>query len=104
MSSILVYTIFPNAGEARAIAAKAIESKLAACANIFAPHESLYFWDGAVQNDQETAMILKTIPEKFEDLKTLIVTAHSYECPCIVALPVTDGHKPFLDWVEQNVT
>ena len=96
----LVYITCKNNEEARDIASFVIEDRLAACANIFPAHQSLYFWEGKIQSDAEVAMILKTTKENFPELKAAIVEKHSYETPCIIALDITDGHAPFLNWIK----
>lgn len=85
--------------EAQKIARAVVEERFAACANIMAPHQSVYHWDGKVQEGQEVAVILKTRFDLFDALKSRVLELHSYECPCIVALPIEAGHAPFLRWV-----
>lgn len=99
MNALLVYATFESAGQAREIARHVVEARLAACANIFEAHESLYWWDGAVQNAFETAAIFKTTTERFENLKAEIIRLHSYDCPCVVALSIAGGHEAFLQWI-----
>lgn len=99
---VFVYVTCANAEEARRIARAAVEEKRAACANIFPAHESIYRWQGKIENTTETAMILKTTSAGFDDLKNRIVELHSYECPCVVALDIKDGHAGFLDWIVVN--
>ncbi len=74
-----------------------------ACANIMAPHQSVYWWDGKVEQGEEVAVIFKTREDLFEAVKDKIVELHSYDCPCVVAWPVTKGHAPYLEWVEGEI-
>lgn len=97
-----VYVTCSDHPEAERIASLAIEKRMAACANIFQAHRSLYWWDGAVQNDDEVAMILKTSGERYKDLETLIKDNHSYDVPCIVAMKAEEGNPAFLEWIEQS--
>ena len=60
---------------------------------------SVYRWEGAVQEDQETAIILKTRAEKIDALSARVKEIHSYDCPCVVALPVDGGNQEFLSWI-----
>ena len=100
---LFVYITCANAAEARKIAGAVVAERLAACANIMAPHEAVYWWDGAVQKGDEVAVVMKTRAELFDRLKDRIVELHSYEVPCIVALPIEGGHAPFLDWIKDEV-
>lgn len=97
--AIFVYITCSNEKEAHFLASKAVEEKLAACGNILSPHRAVYAWEGKVQSEQETALILKTQSRHFNALEVLIADLHSYDCPCIVALPIEKGHVPFLEWV-----
>lgn len=99
---LFVYVTFPTPKEAEKIAGKVVKERLAACANIMAPHRSIYRWKGKVERAKETAVILKTAQSKFGKLKKRIVELHSYDVPCVVALEIKKGHKPFLDWIEQE--
>ncbi len=98
MTSILIYMTAP-AAEAEKIASRLLDKGLIACANIMAPHTAVYKWQGKVEKGAETAVIMKTREELFEAAREEICSLHSYECPCIVALPITAGHEPFLQWI-----
>lgn len=100
MSALFVYITCPTSEEAAKIATAMVEQRLAACANILAPHQSVYWWDGQVQAGQEVAVIFKTRKALFNALEKAICALHSYECPCIVALPIELGHAPFLQWIQ----
>ena len=60
---------------------------------------SVYRWEGAVQEEQETAIILKTRAENIDVLTARVKEIHSYDCPCVVALPVDGGNQEFLSWI-----
>lgn len=99
---ILIYTVCANNAEARKIASALLSQRLVACANIFPEHLSIYRWEDKEQTSAETAMILKTRAELFDTISERIKALHSYDCPCIVALPVEKGHQPFLDWIMKD--
>lgn len=98
-SVILVYVTYSSAQEAGQISSILIEERLVACANIMAAHRSMFRWEGAVKDVQETAVLYKTRAALFEALTARIAGLHSYECPCIVAVPLSAGFAPFIDWV-----
>ena len=104
MSYFTVYTTFPNLAEAQKIAQHLLEQRLVACANIMAPHQSLYWWQGKIETAQEVAVIFKTRADLFENVAAAIKSLHSYDVPCIVALPIAAGHEPFLEWIEAETT
>ena len=94
-----IYITASSVDEARSIGKELVSSRVAACANIIDNINSIYWWDGEIQDDTEAILILKTrdslVPELIEKVKSI----HSYDCPCIVSLPILEGNKPFLDWV-----
>lgn len=99
MTVQLIYVTCTNQDEAKRIAKYVVEQKLAACANIFQPHTSIFEWNGALCENQEIAMILKTTAENVEALKEAVLKRHSYDNPCFVVLDVASGAEPFLEWI-----
>ena len=99
MGLLTVYVTFSSEEEAKKIANTVVKERLAACADIFPPHHSVYWWDGAVQSASECATLFKTAEKTFESLKNRIVELHGYECPCVVGWKIEEGHKPYLDWI-----
>jgi periplasmic divalent cation tolerance protein len=76
-----------------------VEERLAACGQNIASIRSIYRWDGAVQDDPEARVGLHTrtglVPELVERVKSL----HSYDVPCVIALPVVAGNSDYIHWV-----
>ncbi len=97
--AITVYITTENLEEARRIAEAVVRDRLAACANILGEITSFYHWNDAVENSTETAVIFKTRKALFGALEQRIRELHSYDCPCIVAWEIADGHTPYLDWL-----
>jgi periplasmic divalent cation tolerance protein len=80
-----------------------ITAGLAACVNIVPNMTSLYMWKDKLQEDRETILIAKSIKEKVPDLIEKVRSLHSYDCPCIVSLPVSAGNPAFLKWIAGEV-
>jgi periplasmic divalent cation tolerance protein len=99
----MAYITTSNMQEATTIANALVSEHLAACANIIDNMHSIYHWDGKLQKDKETILIAKTTDERIPELITRVKSLHSYECPCIVCLSVTDGIPAFLAWVAEQV-
>lgn len=95
----LVYMTAGSVGEAKAIGASLIDRRLAACVNILPGMISQYHWKGAVQADEEVVLIAKTRASLVESLTAQVQAIHSYECPCVVTLPIQDGNPAFLQWI-----
>ncbi len=102
MNFYFVYITAKDKDEARMIGRELVEGRLAACVNIFDGVNSVFWWEENVQDETEAVLVAKTkeslVPELIEKVKAL----HSYSCPCIVSLPIVDGNKDFLDWIERE--
>jgi len=98
-SVLLVMTTAPDTEAARKIARALVERRLAACVNILAPCQSVYFWQGAVEDSNEVPMLIKTTAARYGALEAAITAIHPYEVPEIVALPLSHGLPEYLNWV-----
>ena len=99
--ALLVYMTAASADEAERIAGDLVESRLAACVNVMAPIRSIYSWKGELCRSEEIPFIAKTDDDRFEALAARVRALHSYETPCIVALPVARGDADFLAWITE---
>jgi periplasmic divalent cation tolerance protein len=99
MSPVLVYVTTASRDEAMRISRALVEERLVACANIHGEIRSIYRWQGQVQEDAETVVILKTLAALIERVTDRIRALHSYDCPCVVAVPITGGNPDFLAWI-----
>ncbi|MGB0694039.1 MAG: divalent-cation tolerance protein CutA [Rhodospirillaceae bacterium] len=96
---MLVYMTAGSQEEAMHIAQALIAERLAACVNILAPMTAVFHWDGGVQTGAEVPFLAKTTAAGVAALTDRVVALHSYDCPCIVAWPLEQGHSAFLSWV-----
>jgi len=103
MAINLIYITTENKAEAERIGQALVEEYLAACVNIIDGMNSIYRWEGRLMQENETVLIAKTIEAKVPALMQRVKALHSYDCPCIVALPITDGNEAFLNWVAGEV-
>jgi len=98
-----VYMTAGNLEEAQKIGRELVSAGLAACINILPRMNSIYVWEGKLEEAAEVVMIAKTVEARVADLITKVKSLHSYSCPCIVSLKVEGGYPPFLEWVAENV-
>lgn len=103
MNPVLVYMTASDKTEARRIGEHLVKSRLAAGVNILDHVNSLYFWKGRFHDDQEAALIAQTVLDKVPILIEVVRSMHSYECPCIVTVPINEGNPAFLQWIEDSV-
>jgi periplasmic divalent cation tolerance protein len=90
----------PGVDEARRIGRALVEERLAACCNIVPRVESIYRWEGKVEEDLEALCIIKTRRELFGALRERVVELHGYDVPEVIALDVADGSRAYLEWLE----
>ena len=100
MAACLVYVTTSDVAEARAIGRAMVEAHLAACANILPTMLPIFRWDGEVQEGEESVLLLKTAEDRVPSLVAAVREAHSYDCPCVVAVPISGGNAEFLRWIE----
>lgn len=100
----IAYITTKDSEEAQKLANIAINAKLAACANITPSIESIFNWQGQLNSEKESLLILKTQTKHIKDLTNLIKNHHSYDTPCIIFLPIIDGNEDFLNWIENETT
>jgi periplasmic divalent cation tolerance protein len=99
MAACVCYVTAPSHDEALAIGRAVVAERLAAGANVIERVASVYWWQGRLEEAVEAVLILKTRAELVEPLTARINDLHSYECPCVVALPVSGGNRDYLDWI-----
>ena len=99
MDTLFVYVTAKDETEAKTIARAGVGERLAACANVLGRIDSVYWWQGSVCEENEVALILKTSAARKPELIHRIKELHSYECPCVVCLPIADGNRDFLNWI-----
>ncbi len=104
MKTKLIYVTTASSDEAIRMAETVVTERLAACANILDGVTSIFHWEGKLCCENEAVLILKTTEEKTNSLTARIKKLHSYECPCIVVLPIEGGHSEFLDWIGRRVS
>jgi len=98
-----IYMTVGSKVEARKIGKELVTAGLAACVNILDNMNSFYVWQGELQDDTEVVMIAKTTADRVPALVEKVKSLHSYDCPCIVSLPVSGGNQAFLDWIADEV-
>ena len=101
--AMVVLVTTPGPDEAAQLARALVEAELAACGNVLPGLRSIYRWEGKVEDEPETLLLLKTTRARFEALRSRVVELHPYETPEVLALPVEAGHGPYLDWVRASV-
>ncbi|XP_071657119.1 divalent-cation tolerance protein CutA-like isoform X2 [Patagioenas fasciata] len=92
----------PNETVAKELARAMVEKRLAACVNILPHVTSIYSWQGKLEEDGEVLLMIKTRSSRVPALAAFVRSAHPYEVPEVVAVPVTQGNPPYLQWVRDS--
>jgi periplasmic divalent cation tolerance protein len=100
---VIALSTCPDEGVARQIAQALVTEGLAACVNRVPGVVSTYSWDGALQEDGEILLIIKTTAGRIGQLEARLKALHPYEVPELVAVPATGGNERYLEWVRQGV-
>ena len=104
MTQRLIYMTTGSKDEAERIGRALVEERLAACVNIIEGMRSMYWWEGAVQEEAETVLIAKTTAERVAALTERVKALHAYDTPCVIALPIEGGNQDFLAWIQAETT
>jgi periplasmic divalent cation tolerance protein len=102
---IVVLITAPSREVGEQIARALLDGRLAACVNIVSAIDSLYWWQGELQSDQEVLLIAKSRADLFENgIIPTVHAVHPYEVPEIIALPILMGSRGYLDWIDKEIT
>lgn len=90
--------------EASRIARALVVERLAACVNILeSPVRSIYRWKGRVETAMEHLLVIKTRRARLRALEAIVKRLHSYDTPEMIALPVAEGSRRYLAWLDESV-
>lgn len=96
---IIILVTAKDKQEAEAISQKLLKEHLIACANIVSPVTSFFHWLGKVERAEECLIIMKSRADLFGQVSDHVKGLHSYEVPEVLALPIVEGSKAYLDWL-----
>lgn len=99
VDALVVLVTTPSAEVAAALARTLVEERLAACGNVLPEVRSIYRWEGAVREDAEALLVLKTTRARLEALRDRVLALHPYDVPEVLALPVEAGSADYLAWL-----
>ena len=97
--ALLVLTNVPDLECAQLIARTLVEARLAACVNLLPAVQSIYRWQGQIEETTEITLLIKTTSQQVDSLQKTIVKLHPYDVPEIIATPIVAGYAPYLQWI-----
>lgn len=99
---LLALSTFPDVETARRIARELVSENFAACANIVPAIESIYRWQGKIEESGETLVLFKTTTARSAAFQEKLKSLHPYDVPEIICLRITEGSPEYLRWVAEN--
>jgi periplasmic divalent cation tolerance protein len=103
MEFIIIYCTVPNRNEGKEIAKALVEHSLVACVNIIDKVESIFSWDGEMNEEKEAMLVIKTKRDLFDKVNRVIQKLHSYTVPEVIAIPIIDADETYLKWIAHEV-
>ena len=95
----VVMVTTPDVDVARGLARTVVDERLAACGNVVPGLTSIFRWQGAVHEEAEALLLLKTSADRVDKLSARVAELHPYDVPEVLALPIEQGNQPYLDWL-----
>lgn len=96
---VFMYITTSSENEAKKIAETLLKERLCACINIYPPVNSMYWWEGKIENSKEFIVLVKTRSSLIKNVEDVVTRLHSYTTPCIIAIPTEYVYQPFKNWV-----
>lgn len=103
MSTVIVLVTFPADRDPLPLARTLVEERLVACVNVLPPMQSVYRWEGTVEQAAEHQLVMKTTSERVKALEARVASLHPYDVPELLVLPVAGGAAGYLKWVMEAV-
>lgn len=100
MPTSILYVTAGSVDDATAIGRTLVDERLAACANVVPGTIAIYRWEGAVRQESEAVLVVKTRRDLVDAATARIAAIHDDDCPCVLAFDIAGGQAPFLEWVE----
>ena len=97
-----LYMTAGSVEEAKNIGKILVGQNLTACVNLLENMTSIYNWEDKMEESQEVIMIVKTRKTLMPKLIEKVNSLHSYDCPCILELPIQGGNPDFLSWIKSQ--
>lgn len=100
---LIVLTTIDKFDQANVLAEAIVTAKLAACVQILSPMTSVYVWEGKLQKESEHLLLIKTLPEKWDELAAFITANHTYDVPEIIAIDAEKVSELYLNWINEVI-
>lgn len=102
MSAVLAYITAPNRDEALRIGKALLEARLAACINVLDGMQSVFWWQGRLEESRECVLLVKSSAARKEAITAKVRELHGYSLPCVIFWPLEGGNPEYLAWIEKE--
>lgn len=99
----ILYVTCKDQNEASVIAKALLQKKLIACGNIIPQMTSIYEWNDQIEEQTEVILLLKTSKKHTKMIEKIVLEKHSYDCPCVLEIPLSSINSDFKDWLEESI-
>lgn len=99
----IIYITTSGVEEAKKIAKTLLNERIVACANIIPVMESIYWWEGGLEEDVESVLLVKTSSELVDKVIDRVEEIHSYQTPCALEIQIKKGSQNYLDWLDNSL-
>ena len=97
---LIIFVTAKDKTEAEQVSQSLLKDKIIACANLVSPITSFFNWGGKIDKAEECLIIMKSRADLFDQIVRQVNSIHSYEVPEILAFPIVEGSKSYLEWME----
>ena len=101
-TEIIIFITTADEQEAQGIAKLLLGKRFIACANIVPKVSSMFWWQGVLESEAECMLVLKTKRSLLDDVVEAVKSAHSYDVPEVIALPIIGGNQDYLNWLKEE--
>lgn len=104
MNYRIFFVTVPNEKEASVISRKLLEEKIVACVNRITQVQSMYWWEGKIEESAECLLIMKTAEACSVRLIERVKELHSYDVPEIISFEISAGNPDYLSWIDESIS
>ncbi|HUE87310.1 MAG TPA: divalent-cation tolerance protein CutA [Vicinamibacterales bacterium] len=103
MAAVIVLVTYPTDQDPLPLARTLVDEQLVACVNVLPPMQSVYRWEGKIEQAAEHQLVMKTTHERVKALEARLVDLHPYDVPEVLVLPISGGGEAYLNWLAASV-
>lgn len=102
-SMILIYVTCESVKQAEELGEAVMLKRLCTCVNIYKEMQPMFFWPpktGKIDKSKEVVLLIKSKKSKYDSIEKLVTKLHTYDTPCIFAIPVIAVADKYWNWLE----